>query len=165
MHWYLVHTKPRNEQVALENLQRQGFECYLPLIRVEKARKDRVTIVQEPLFPRYLFIRLGSDTGAKSWAPIRSTLGVSRLVSFGTQPAKVQDALVDAIREVETSDTRGVTPLFSTGESVQITQTAFAGIEGVFQMLDGERRALVLIEMMSKPVVVAVPAAAVRRLG
>ncbi len=30
MHWYLVHTKPRQEKCALENLQPQEFQCCLP---------------------------------------------------------------------------------------------------------------------------------------
>lgn len=75
--WYLVHTKIRQEAVALANLQRQGFECFLPLIWVEKLRRGNLQVVQEPLFPRYLFIRLGMGAESQSWAPIRSTLGVS----------------------------------------------------------------------------------------
>ncbi|MDR0735595.1 MAG: hypothetical protein LBF51_01965, partial [Zoogloeaceae bacterium] len=31
MHWHLIHTKIRLERRALENLERQGYECYLPL--------------------------------------------------------------------------------------------------------------------------------------
>ncbi len=34
--WYLIHTKPRQEHIALTNLERQGYTCYLPLLRVEK---------------------------------------------------------------------------------------------------------------------------------
>ena len=31
--WYCVQTKPRTEARALENLERQAFECLLPRIR------------------------------------------------------------------------------------------------------------------------------------
>ena len=82
--WYLIHTKIRQERVALENLERQGFECFLPLIRAEKLRRGALQVVQEPLFPRYLFIRLGTGLESQSWAPIRSTIGVSRLVALST---------------------------------------------------------------------------------
>ena len=41
--------------------------------------------VVEPVFPRYLFVRL--DFGVTNLAPIRSTLGVSDLVRFGEQRA------------------------------------------------------------------------------
>ncbi|MCG9029715.1 hypothetical protein LH433_10220 [Laribacter hongkongensis] len=59
MHWCLVHAKPRQETCALENLQRQGFQCYLPTLPSEKLRQGVLAVADEPLFPRYLFIRLG----------------------------------------------------------------------------------------------------------
>jgi transcriptional antiterminator RfaH len=103
MYWYLVHTKPRQEKCALENLERQGYQCYLPTLPSEKLRQGLLTVSDEPLFPRYLFIRLGQGDSAKSWAPIRSTKGVSRLVSFGVEPAKVEDGLIELLRVQEAS--------------------------------------------------------------
>jgi transcriptional antiterminator RfaH len=85
MHWYLVHSKPRQERLALENLERQGYQCYLPVLPTEKMRRGSLTIADEALFPRYLFIRLGNDLSDKGWGPIRYTTGVSRLVSFGSE--------------------------------------------------------------------------------
>lgn len=84
--------------MALDHLERQGFECFLPLIRAEKLRRGALQVVQEPLFPRYLFIRLGTGLESQSWSPIRSTTGVSRLVSFGQVPAKIDDELVGELR-------------------------------------------------------------------
>ncbi|NDC62375.1 MAG: transcriptional activator RfaH, partial [Betaproteobacteria bacterium] len=76
MLWYAVHSRPKQEQRALENLQNQGYEAWLPMITLEKLRRGRVTEVVEPMFSRYLFIRL--DMEHTNWTPIRSTLGVSR---------------------------------------------------------------------------------------
>lgn len=41
--WYLIYTKIRQERIALENLERQGFECFLPKIKVEKVRRGACT--------------------------------------------------------------------------------------------------------------------------
>lgn len=165
MHWYLVHTKPRQERCALENLHRQGYECYLPTLPAEKLRQGLLTVSDEPLFPRYLFIRLGVGQSAKSWAPIRSTKGVSRLVSFGIEPAKVADGLIEVLRDLEASVQTEPDRLFKPGERVRLTEAPFAGIEGVFQMAEGERRVMVLIEMLSKPVRVHVTPASLRKVG
>lgn len=164
MHWYLVHTKPRQERCALENLERQGFACYLPLLPVEKIRQRTVKVTAQPLFPRYLFIRLGRGQSSQSWAPIRSTTGVSRLVTFGSEPAKVDDALVDALKAREAALQGSPEPLFQAGDPVRLTEGAFAGFEGIYQMADGERRAMVLIELMSRPVALRVEAVALRRV-
>lgn len=165
MHWYLVHTKPRQEKCALENLERQGFQCYLPTLEAEKIRRGVVLVTDEPLFPRYLFIRLGLGGAAQSWAPIRSTKGVSRLVSFGVEPAKVSDGLVEALRSREASVQVGPERLFRAGERVRLTETPFADIEGIYQMADGDRRVMVLIELLSKQVPVRVAPASLRKVG
>lgn len=156
MHWYLVHTKPRQEKCALENLERQGFQCYMPTFSAEKLRSGSVVLAEEPLFPRYLFIRLGLGQSAKSWAPIRSTKGVSRLVSFGVEPAKVTDSLVEALRGRELSVQAEPERLFKPGERVRLMEAPFAGIEGIYQMADGEFRVMVLIELLAKQVRVQV---------
>jgi transcriptional antiterminator RfaH len=161
MHWYLVHTKPRQEKCALDNLQRQGFQCYLPTLPSEKLRQGVLMVTDEPLFPRYLFIRLGQGDSAPSWAPIRSTKGVS----FGVEPAKVADSLVEALRAQEASVQAEPERLFKPGEKVRLTEAPFAGIEGVYQMADGERRAMVLIELLSKQVRVRVAPANLRKVG
>lgn len=165
MQWYLVHTRPRQERCALENLERQGYPCYLPLFPAERIRQSAVTVAQEPLFPRYLFIQLGQGESAKSWAPIRSTKGVSRLVTFGAEPAKVDSGLVDLLRAQEARLQAEPEPLFRPGDRVRLTESPFAGIEGVFQMPQGERRAMVLIEVLSKPVALHVSPASLRKVG
>jgi len=149
--WYLVYSKPRQEHCALENLERQGFGCFLPLISIEKLRRKLIVVVQEPLFPRYLFIRLDASQEGRSWNPIRSTTGVSRLVTFGQVPAKVDDVLVEAIRASVTD--AGVRQRhFEPGELVRINDGPFAGLEAVYQMPDGEARVMVLIDILSKKV-------------
>ena len=58
--WYLIQCKPRQDERALEHLERQGFECYRPVRPVERWRGGRKCTVEASLFPRYLFIRLDS---------------------------------------------------------------------------------------------------------
>jgi transcriptional antiterminator RfaH len=165
MRWYLIYTKPRQEKSALQNLEQQGYQCYLPLLPKEKLRQGAVALTDEPLFPRYLFINLAQDFMAKSWSPIRSTKGVSRLVRFGAEPARIDDALVDLLRAHEASAIGEPQRLYQVGERVQLTAGPFAGIEGIYQMADGDRRVMVLIELMSKKVAVPVEMGALRKVG
>lgn len=165
MNWYLIHTKPRQEKCALLNLEQQGYECYLPILPSEKLRQGLLTVVDEPLFPRYLFIRLDKGESAKSWSPIRSTKGVSRLVSFGVEPAKVDGRLVEMLRAQENTIQEQPQRLFTPGERVMVTGGAFAGVEAIYQMRDGESRVMVLIELLSKPVRMSVVPASLRKVG
>ena len=159
--WYAVHTHPRKEQVALENLQRQGFDTYLPVLQVQKVRRGKAQMVQEAMFPRYLFVRLDSSAQGRSWSPIRSTLGVWTLVQFGGNPAKVAHELIDWLRQRE----HNFDPLhlFNPGDTVSITEGPFKGLEALYQGVDGEHRALILLEILSKPVRMTVDAGALVR--
>lgn len=161
--WCLVHTKPRQEDLALVNLERQGYECYLPQLRIERVRRRKAEIATEPMFPRYLFVRLDSSDQGKSWSPIRSTLGVSQLVHFGGRAAKVDDTLVDLLRHWERA--MPTEAMFHSGDSVVITDGPFAGIEAIYQTTDAERRAFILLEILSKPVSMHIDIGRLRKTG
>ena len=165
MPWYVLYTKPRQERCALDNLQCQGYECYFPTMPAEKLRLGKVGVVDQALFPRYLFIRLGQGPTAQSWTPIRSTKGVSRLVMFGTTPAKVDDALIALLRNQEALVQAEPDRLFKPGERVRITAAPFIDIEGIYQMTDADQRVMVLIELMSKPVKIHLAPSEIQKVG
>lgn len=149
--WYAVSCKPRQELVAQENLKRQGFHAYLPRIQLKKRRGGSWVDVIEVLFPRYIFIRV--DTALKSIASVRSTRGVVGLVRFGGQPAVVADEVIEAVIQREAPGMglrRDDRPLFGLGEQVRLMEGPLAGMEGVFVQEDGEKRVIVLLEMLGK---------------
>jgi transcriptional antiterminator RfaH len=158
--WYLVHTKPRQEVVALNNLVRQGYHCYLPTLHVEKIRRRKIEVVVEPLFQRYLFIRLNDSGSGKSWSPIRSTVGVSQLVRFGNTTSKVSDDLVQLLHDRESG--KCVQKLFQHGDAVEIMEGAFAGVSAIFQTQDAERRSIILLDILGRSTQLKVDAAALR---
>lgn len=144
--WYVVHTKPREEFRALEQLRNQHYTCFLPTLSREKIRRGRLETCVEPLFSQYLFIRLNSV--ADNWMPIRSTRGVRQLLSFGGRLATLPDACVEALHDASrTLHLRA----FEQGDRVTILQGPFAGLEGIYHLPDGNARALVLVQLMSQP--------------
>ena len=149
--WYAVCCKPRQESVAEENLLRQGFQVYLPRIRIRQRRRRQWIDAVEVLFPRYIFIRV--DPLQRSTASVRSTRGVVGMVRFGGQPAVVPDKIMDALRQREDADSGmhlDERPLFSAGETVKLVEGPLAGMEGVFTEQDGDKRVIVLLELLGK---------------
>lgn len=163
--WYVIHTKPRQEQRALSNLQQQGYQCYLPRIAIEKLTRECVNVIEEPLFPRYLFICLDAGRHGQNWSPIRSTWGVSGLVTFGSTPAKVDSGLIDLMHQQEQGLNHAPQRLFSEGETLLVADGPFAGLEAIYQMPSGENRAMVLIELMGKSAQMQIAPASLRKLG
>ena len=146
--WYLIYTKARQELVAQENLERQGFMTYLPRIeRVKKRNGKRITSI-EAFFPRYLFISLNKLTD--NWSSIRSTIGVANIVRFTQYPTVVPECLVSHLMLQENPDTGMHDDMFGfvTGDKVRITNGALAGYEGIFKTTSGDERVIILLSVM-----------------
>jgi transcriptional antiterminator RfaH len=147
--WYLIYTKPRQEKVALENLMRQKFEVYFPRARVWRNRRGDRQLVIEPLFPRYLFIRL--DSQSDDWGPIRSTFGVTALVRFGAEPARVPEALIQYLKLRE--DTDGLhewaEPAIAVGDRARVVSGPLSGYEGILLAKSNRERVIILLDMVS----------------
>lgn len=155
--WYVVHSKPREEKKALENLQKQGFECFLPMIKLEKLIRGRIKSVTEPLFSRYLFIQTQSQN--QNFSVIKYTLGVNKLVAFGPLPSKVNDSLIETIRSLESllgREINGSQPLIRSGDDVSMVEGPLKGLRGIFHESSGNKRAFVLIELLHKQHVIHV---------
>jgi transcriptional antiterminator RfaH len=102
--WYLVKTKPLNENRVFTRLAGAGYECLFPRIRKKSRRTGRSDI--RPFFPTYLFVRFALE----QLRTIRYTHGVSKVVSFGPEPQEVEAGIVDAVRG--RMDDEGSSPSF-----------------------------------------------------
>jgi transcriptional antiterminator RfaH len=160
LRWYLVHCKPHEDGRALENLERQGFECFRPMRLHERWRNGRKVTASEPLFPRYLFILL--DDGRDNWYPIRSTRGVNRIVRFNEKPLPVREEIIDGIR-AQLTECRHE-PHLRAGQRVRITEGVFSQLEAIFIARDGDERALLLLSILQKEQTLSFPLSSVRRL-
>jgi len=149
--WYAVHTKPRQESIAEENLRRQSYKTYLPRIKELRRRRGKWRHVIDPLFPRYLFISL--KLGIDNIYSIHSTRGVSALVRFGMDPTPVPKYFVETLKRTADQET-GIhipqRPLFKKGDSVTIIEGPLAGLQGIFQASKGEERVILLLDILGK---------------
>ena len=155
--WYLIYSKPQQEKIAAENLGRQGYLIYLPFIQIQRRKRGQYQFITEPLFPRYLFIHLNTQTD--DWGPIRSTRGVSTLVRFGGIPAKVPTQFIDYLKENEQNKPveKSATPAFYLGQNVRILSGVMAGYEGIFAATSGGKRVTILLDIVGQATRVEIP--------
>lgn len=160
MKWYVVYAQAGKEQVAVQNLIKQGFTTYLPRYRKRCRHARRVYDVMTPLFPRYLFVRM--NPALQRWRSINGTIGVSYLLSDGPDPIAIPDEIIDAIHDQERDGIVQVAPpSFAKGQKVCVTDGPFAEFEGLFECVDDERRVVLLLEFMGRVVRTRLPGHAV----
>lgn len=160
--WYLIYCKPKSEYIARDNLQRQGYNVYLPLMSGYKKRSRKLFQIVEPLFSRYLFIEL--DTETDNWSPIRSTLGVSNLVCFGKNPAPAPSELVSELKAQENKQNAHQfieLANLKKGDEVRINAGAMTGYAGQFLHRNSQDRVIVLLNIMEQQTKVSLPVDAI----
>jgi len=154
--WYLAYTKPRQEQIALVNLELQAFEAYLPFYKKFIKTEQGPVAKFEPMFPRYILFR--PSRAEQSISVVRSTKGIATIVRFGFEPALIHDELVRRIRLLEEDRNHGTLLELSklkAGQTVRLKHNALDGIEGLIQSISSKRVA-VLLEILGRPTVVQV---------
>jgi transcriptional antiterminator RfaH len=154
-----VYTKPRQERVALENLERQDFRCFLPMAINPYQRRSAKKLRVEPLFPRYLFLNVIPDQ--QSLGPVRSTRGVATLVRFGMELARLPEVVIRAVnsrRDPETGLVKLDPVPVAPGDKVKVFDGPLAGLEGIFRERKGEKRALLMAKLLGTESTVEVDA-------
>lgn len=143
--WFVVQTKPMAERKALAHITQQGFEAWLPLLRVERRLRGRLGWREEPLFRSYLFVQF--DPGQARWVSLRHTPGVARLLGSAAAPMAVPTEVIEVLRGGPGVEKPRV---FQAGDEVLFSQGPFKGLQGTFLRLDGRQRAQVLIQTLSQ---------------
>lgn len=146
--WYLIYSKPRQEQRAQQHLANQGFESFAPVITSKKLRAGKTVLVTEPLFPRYIFLKCPQTPNLST---IRSTRGVGGLVRFGDALATVPNNLIHCLlqQQLKLQQQPQQHP-FQPGDALTILEGPFASLNAVFQQPDGESRSTILLNFLGQ---------------
>lgn len=148
--WFVMYTKPRQEAVALDNLERQQYRVFFPKAKVRKRKSGRpATEVIEPLFARYMFVKL--ESGVDDFSKLRSTKGCVDLVKFGGKPTPVPEELIELIQaQVDESDQLDLAKVVlpAVGSVVRVEEGPFEGLLGTIASHKSADRVLVLLNVL-----------------
>ena len=154
--WFVVRTKAKKEDYAVQQLERRGVAAFLP--RVLEYGRDQIA----PLFPGYLFVHivLLAQYYRVVWAP-----GVRTFVAFGEVPTPVQDDVVQLIRASAIDGIIRPLAPFKPGDRVQIRSGPLAGLVAVIQQPCSPRgRVKILLDFLRQGISAELPVGLVDRV-
>jgi len=157
--WFAIWTRSRHEQVVREQLERKGFEAFLPTIPRWSRWKDRKKKIDWPLFPGYCFVRFkGEDR-----LPILKCTGVVNIVSFDGEIAPIPEHEIDGIRRLVESDLQyDPCPLIHEGMLVEVVHGPLKGVVGRLMRKGAHARLVLSVDLIGQAVSVEVDAADVK---
>lgn len=154
--WYAAYTCANHEKRVSEQLRARRVEHFLPLYSSVRRWKDRRVILDLPLFPGYVFVKMA----LRDRLQVNEVPGVAHLVGFDGTPAALPEQEIDALK---TSLVRGVRaepyPYLRAGQRVRVRNGPLTGMEGVLLRRKGSFRLVISIELIQRSVAVDADAA------
>ena len=92
--WYVLFTKPRHEKKLAERLQSEGWTVYCPLKKTTKQWSDRKKMIEEALFPSFIFIQCQEQDRDKVFVHASAV----RYLYWLRKPAVVRSEEIESIR-------------------------------------------------------------------
>jgi transcription antitermination factor NusG len=147
--WYGIRTRSNQEKLASTVLRSKGYQAYLPLYHSRRRWSDRVVETSLPLFPGYVFCRFDP----KLRRPIITTPGVVSVVSFGNEPAPIDDKEIEAIQTVLCSGLGAEPcPFAREGQTVRISSGPLKGLEGILLKKRSNWRIILSISILQRSI-------------
>ena len=154
--WFAVYTRSHHEKSVVQHLNDRGIENFLPLYKaVHRWTNHRKVFLDLPLFPNYLFVRIGSQERVRTL----EVPGVVSLVGQGAAPAPLPELEIESLRSAVLSRKLEPHPYLTAGTKARIIAGPLAGMQGVvLRTKSGGLRAILTIDMIMQSVAVEVAA-------
>ena len=152
-HWYAVQTRARHEKQVSEQLRSRQVEAFLPLYHSQRRWRNRCRVCLElPLFPGYLFVRIGSHERLQ----VLQVPSVVSIVSNGRELLAVPDREIEGLRcglALRNAEPHAYLPI---GQRARIIAGPMSGLEGVVVRKKNGLRVVLTVELIMKSVAVEV---------
>ena len=160
--WFAVYTTPRHEKAVARHFEFRRIESFLPLYMEMHRWKNGCRVnVEQPLFPGYIFARIGRRDSTQ----VLSVPGVLLIVGSGREPLALPDFEIEALRSGLHLRKFEPHPYLAVGEKARIKSGSLAGMVGVLARKKNSLRVVLTLELIMRSVAVEVDADELERVS
>ena len=145
--WVVAQIKPNAYNLATQNLQRQGFETFLPKMEITQRQKNQFILRNVYVFPGYMFVCF--DPHTISWTKINSTYGVLKTLEFNKKPSEISsDLILELKNRYEINRNPKQNDKLQRGDCIKFYKGPFAELFARVESVEENNRIWVLLEAM-----------------
>jgi transcription antitermination factor NusG len=153
--WFAVQTMPRHEKKVSAELEAKQIQSFLPAISELRQWSDRKRMIESPLFPGYVFVRIAAQSSAR--IAVLRTNGVVGFVGVRGAGTPIPECEITAIQAVLTQQVPfRAHPFLNIGQRVRIRGGALDGIEGILDAVKGDQSLVISVELIQRSLAVRI---------
>lgn len=166
--WAAAYCEPRKEFQAQGEIQKHGFETFLPVLsRTKMIHKKRV-LLTEPIFTRYCFAAMPLNAISEAYSKIKRCRGVLYLLEGPKGPSAVPNEVIEKFRHAERHGAFDFTKPkaeFAKGDEVKIQEGPFAGLIAKVRSASPSKRVKLLMRLLGGDVPLEMSAEDLQKVG
>ena len=126
--WHVLLTRSRQEKTLAEGLEARGVSYFLPILRRNRLYGKRKVVVEQPMFPGYIFLK---GTFEDVYEADR-THRVARILQVGDQQG-LENELRSLWLAIENRVAIDPFPYLRSGLRVEVRSGPLRGLQGVVE--------------------------------
>jgi len=153
--WFAIYVKSRTEKKVSFELEKQGIDHYLPLIKILKQWSDRKKWVHEPLFKSYVFVYIDS----LQYYEVLKTINVVRYISFEGKAVEIPPQQIEAVKYfLDDAEPMELSEEFwEKGQQVEVITGNMTGLAGELVEVKNKHQVRIKIEAINQVIFIQIP--------
>lgn len=160
--WFAVYTLSCREKQVSRHMDVHAIEHFLPVTKTRRRWKNGCTVVvEEPLFPGYLFVRIERSARTQ----VLAVPGVHSIVGTGKDPIPLPNFEIETLRKSVDLLKIEPHPYLNVGDRATVLRGPLGGMTGIVVRKKNGLRFILSLDLIMKSVAVEVDAADLEPCG
>jgi transcription antitermination factor NusG len=160
--WFAVYTLSCREKQVSRHMDVHAIEHFLPVTKARRRWKNGCTVVvEEPLFPGYLFVRIERSARTQ----VLAVPGVHSIVGTGKDPIPLPNFEIETLRRSVDLLKIEPHPYLNVGDRATVLRGPLGGMTGIVVRKKNGLRFILSLDLIMKSVAVEVDASDLEPCG
>jgi transcriptional antiterminator RfaH len=156
--WYVLYVKSRHERKVEMLLKQRKLDTFLPTVKKVRRWSDRNKVIESPLFPSYVIVRIENEM---DFYKVLAIKGACAFIQFGGEYAIVSEEEIKTIEFlIDSEDISNLScssEILQVGEQKKINHGVLQGLQCEILQIGNKHKVLVQIGSLQQKITATIP--------
>ena len=156
--WYPIYTQISKEFFVKKEIERLGFDTYLPVTKKTIKHARKISQISKPLFSRYIFVAI--DKQVDNWFFLNNMHGVVYFLKNNNKILPIKKKIINYLKSLEKQ--KGYINIFEIfklkkGNIIKVKEGVFKGFLGKFNKYRKDNKFNLFVNFFNREINITLP--------